>query len=280
MLTTPSAPSTSPNFFGASVSGRLQGTQPTRSIWTIEADFIIGSPGYDVTQNAARNLAGGAQIVEAASSPSRFRPPTTVTTQIGVGTPFAPFSINATTPANLQIFVFGSTTTTPNFMPVTDIDPATVEVNGVAFPNATLVQDPNTANYLNGIPDAIITISPRVGTQPGHRHGHITITGKTLATSPLPNLTWTGTATRDRHRRLGDTGRRRRRRRPDRPGPRDHVRLDLRGQSVHAVAHRTLGPQLPADPALRRPPAVSAAARASASGSTRSTTPARPSDRT
>ncbi len=67
-----------------------------------------------------------------------------ITTQIGVGTPFAPFSINATTPADLQIYVFGvaATATTPAFMPVTDIDPTTVIVNGVAFPNATLVEDP------------------------------------------------------------------------------------------------------------------------------------------
>ena len=46
-------------------------------------------------------------------------------------------------------------------MPVTDIDPTTVTVNGVAFPTATLVGDPNKANWHNGIQDAIITITPR-----------------------------------------------------------------------------------------------------------------------
>ena len=104
-------------------------------------------------------------------------------------------TINATTPTTLQIYVFGSTATTPNFMPVTDIDPTTVKVNGVAFPGATLVQDPDTANYLNGIPDAIITISPRALAEPGQRldddHDHGPDTGH----SPLPNYTWTGTAT-------------------------------------------------------------------------------------
>ncbi len=46
-----------------------------------------------------------------------------ITTTIGVNTPFVPFSINATTPANLQIYVFGTTTASGTFEPVTDIDP-------------------------------------------------------------------------------------------------------------------------------------------------------------
>src|SRR5262249_45918163 len=65
----------------------------------------------------------------------------------------------------------------------------------VAFPNATLQQDPNTANYLNGIPDAIITISPRSALGLTSGLNNITITGQTLPTSPLANQTFTGTAT-------------------------------------------------------------------------------------
>ncbi len=128
----------------------------------------------------------------------------TVTTQIGVGTPFAPFSINATTPAALQIFVFGSltTATTPAFMPVTDIDPTTVVVNGVPFPNATLTPDPNTANHLNGgIVDAIITITPRANLNLPNGNVNITISGKTLAASTLPNFTWERHSVGRRHRR-------------------------------------------------------------------------------
>src|SRR5262249_24082247 len=157
LLTTPSSPATSPNFFGASVSSRVQDTTVTADGDSF-ADFIIGAPGYDIAQNATRNLAGGALIVQGGLIKLPIPVTSQATTQIGVGTPFAPFSINATTPASLQIFVFGSLTTTPAFMPVTDIDPTTVVVNGVAFPNATIQQDPNTGNYLNGIPDAIITI--------------------------------------------------------------------------------------------------------------------------
>ena len=193
VLTTPGSPSTSPNFFGSSLSSRIQDTTFTADGDSI-ADFIAGSPGYDITQNAARNLAGGAQIVEGGLVTLPIPTVNTVTTQIGVGTPFAPFSINATTPANLQIFVFGSTTTNPTFKPVTDINPATVTVDGVAFPGATIQQDPNTANYLNGIPDAIITINPRSALKLPTGTDTITITGQMLATSPLFGFTWTGSA--------------------------------------------------------------------------------------
>ena len=70
-----------------------------------------------------------------------------------------------------------------------------LSVRGIAFPGATLVQDPNTNNYLNGIPDAIITINPRSLLNLKNGLNVITITGQTLASSPLPNFTWTGTAT-------------------------------------------------------------------------------------
>ncbi len=194
VLSTTASPSTSPNLFGSSVSGRLQTTTNTADA-DDEGDFIVGSPGYDVTQSATRVNAGGAQIVEGGLITVPIPTSNKVTVQIGVGTPFAPFSINATTPANLPIYVFGSLATTPNFMPVTDINPATVTVNGVAFPGATIQQDPDTANYLFGIPDAIITISPRASLKLPNGVDTITITGQTLATSPLPNFTWTGTAT-------------------------------------------------------------------------------------
>ena len=199
--TTPTSQSTSPPFFGASVSSRIQGTQTNTVDLDNEADFIIGAPGYDVTQNSTDALAGGAQIVQSGFLTVPIPAANTVTTQIGVGTPFAPFSINATTPTTLQIFVFGSTTTTPSFMPVTDIDPTTVVVNGVAFPNATLTADPNAANHLNGIVDAIITISPRANLNLANGTVIITISGKTLAASTLPNFTWKGSATVDGHRR-------------------------------------------------------------------------------
>jgi hypothetical protein len=194
LLSTPGSPAGTPNFFGASVSSRFQDTNFTADGDSF-ADFIIGAPGYDITQNSSRLLAGGAEIVQGGLISVPIPAALTVTTQIGVGTPFAPFNISGTTPSNLPIYVFGSTTTTPNFMPVTDINPATVTVNGVAFPTATIQQDTDTGNYLNGIPDAIITISPRSALNLPNGVDVITIKGQTLSTSPLPNYTWTGTAT-------------------------------------------------------------------------------------
>ena len=196
VMTTPAVP-TSNTFFGASVSGRVQGTQLFTVDQDKEADFVIGAPGYNALGLPANVLAGGAQIVESGFLQVPIPASNTIVAQIGVNTPFAPFSINATTPAALQIFVFGvpATASTPQFSPVTDIDPTTVKVDGIAFPNATLVADTNTANHLNGIVDAIITISPRSALNLPSGSVKITIAGKTLTSSPLPNFTWTGSAT-------------------------------------------------------------------------------------
>ena len=193
-LTTPGVTGAN-TFFGSSLSGRLQGTQRNTVDLDNEADFIIGSPGYTATGSTPSYL-GGAQIVESGFLQVPIPQSNTVTVPIGVGAPFAPFSISATTPSTLQIYVFGSTATTPNFMPVEDINPATVKVNGIAFPNATITQDPDKANYIpDGIPDAIITISPRSSLNLSNGSQQFTVTGQTLSSSPLPNYTWTGTAT-------------------------------------------------------------------------------------
>jgi hypothetical protein len=194
LLSTPASPTTSPAFFGASVSSRIQTTSFTADSDS-KQDFIIGAPGYDVNPSLGRTLAGGAMIIQGGLVTVPIPASNQITTQIGVGTPFAPFSINASTPANLQIYVFGTTAANGGFQPVRDINPSTVVVNGIAFPTATLTPDPNTANWVNGIQDAIITITPRssLGLTAGTRT--ITISGGVRATSPLVGKTWTGSAT-------------------------------------------------------------------------------------
>jgi hypothetical protein len=188
-------PPAAPNFFGASLSSRFQAGQQFTADGDSISDFIIGAPGYNVNDSAARAEAGGGLIIQGGLITVKIPSAGSIITNIGVGTPFAPFSINATTPAALQIFVFGTTSVTPNFMPVDDINPSTVVVNGHAFPNATLQQDPNTNNYIpDGIPDAIITISPRSALNLSPGTTTITISGSTLPTSPLPGRTWTGSA--------------------------------------------------------------------------------------
>ena len=119
-----------------------------------------------------------------------------ITTTIGVGSATGPFTINNTTPAAVPIYVFGTTSVTPSFMPVTYINAATVTVNGVPFPTASLKQDPDTGNYVpDGIPDAIITITPVTALHLSPGVQTITISGSTLSTSPYGVETWTGSAT-------------------------------------------------------------------------------------
>jgi hypothetical protein len=183
---------TSPAFFGASVSGRLATTNQTVTADNdLLGDFIIGAPGYGAT--TSRTQSGGGFIVEGGLISLPIPPTTGITTQIGVGQPFGPFTVNATTPAALNIYVFSTTSTTPPFNPVTDIDPTTITVNGVAFPNATISQDPVDENN-DGIPDAIVTITPRSNIGLTNSTTSLTISGKTLSSSPLPNQTFTGTA--------------------------------------------------------------------------------------
>ncbi|MFI5459969.1 MAG: hypothetical protein ACHRXM_31500 [Isosphaerales bacterium] len=62
LLTTPSS---GPAFFGASVSSRFQNGQAFTADGDNRSDFIIGAPGYDVTQTSANELQGGALIVQA-----------------------------------------------------------------------------------------------------------------------------------------------------------------------------------------------------------------------
>jgi hypothetical protein len=63
VLTTAGSPSGTPSFFGASVSSRFQDTSVTFDSSSF-AGFVIGAPGYDVSQNSSRTLGGGAMVVE------------------------------------------------------------------------------------------------------------------------------------------------------------------------------------------------------------------------
>src|SRR5512135_1964874 len=95
----------SPAFLGASVSGR-EPFLPYSTTTTADSDriddFIIGAPGYSITNG--RTLDGGVFILQGAFFPLQVPVSTAITTQIGVGQAFsAPFTVNATTPANLDI---------------------------------------------------------------------------------------------------------------------------------------------------------------------------------
>jgi hypothetical protein len=192
-------------FFGASISG---GTAASGQTTTADndnlSDFIIGAPGYNIsgvtTGSSNRALAGGAFILEGAfipvNIPSSPQITTPITTEIGVGTPFSTngvFTVNATTPQALQIFVFSNATISSPFAPVSQINLTSIEVNGVAFPNATIAADAVDENR-DGIPDAIITISPRSNIGLITNTLTLTIQGTTFPTGLNANKAWNGTA--------------------------------------------------------------------------------------
>lgn len=172
--------------FGAAVSGRLISSGQTRTAdGDLLGDFIVGAPGFTVINSA--NLAGAGLIVEGAAISNLVGiPPASnvITTQIVQidGATTVPYSISATTPNDVRIYVTSASTPGGGtFNPVTDIDPTTIVVNGVAFPNATVAANPANATQ------AIITISPRSSLNLPSGISTFTVTGLTTAAASSPN---------------------------------------------------------------------------------------------
>jgi hypothetical protein len=187
---TSSVPTTQ-NFVGTSVSSTLITNGAGRTVdGDSLPDLIIGAAGFSLT--SGRINAGAGFVLESAFFRLGVPVSTAITTTIGVGTATPPFVVNATTPNALQIFVFSNATV--DFEPVRDINPATIVVNGVPFPNATVTADPVDENN-DGIQDAIVTITPRSALNLTTATTSLTITGRILPTSPLANRRFTGTAT-------------------------------------------------------------------------------------
>ena len=179
--------------FGASVSGRLLSSGQTRTAdGDLLGDFVVGAPGFTIINSA--NLAGAGMIVEGARiADSVGIPPASnvIVAQIVKidESTTAPFVINATTPAAMTIVLAGGTTPGgQTFNPATDIDPTTIVVNGVAFPNATIAVDPSNPNQ------AILTISPRSSLNIPSGVSTLTVSGRTLATAPAANQPFSATA--------------------------------------------------------------------------------------
>jgi hypothetical protein len=183
-------------FLGASVSGGAVATGQTTTIDNSGlAGMILGAPGFNVNGAATNTLAGGGFILQGALLPVNIPINVGITTQIGVGVPISTtgvFTVNGAA-ATLNIFVFSNATISPPFAPVTQILPGSIKVNGIAFPNATIAQDPVDENK-DGIPDAIITIAPVAALNLTTATTSLTITGLTRPTGANANKTWGGTA--------------------------------------------------------------------------------------
>jgi hypothetical protein len=192
LITVPSGANGSigPAALGSSVSGRLTIPGQTR---TLDADslgdLIIGAPGYSLATpgsnppSSSRNAAGAVfglegTFLQLGPAGTGNGTNASITTTIGVNSQSAPFSVDASK-TSLLIYVFDTT----GFVASTDINPATIVVNGVAYPNATL-----TAG--NGF--AIITITPVSALGLTNGTNTITISGTTTAAAGA--LTFTGSA--------------------------------------------------------------------------------------
>ncbi|MDB5350056.1 MAG: repeat protein [Planctomycetota bacterium] len=185
-----SQPSASPNFLGASVSGRLSTNSAGKTVdGDPVGDFVIGAPGFAL--NPARVNAGGGFLLEGAFVPLPNVVSTAITSPIGVGKALGPFAINATTPADLTIFILSAGSNTPGFSPSTDIDPTTITVNGIPLP------DPTTFTAVadqdgDGIPDASFVFSPRSLLNLPNGTVTFTVNARTNSTSPLGLRRYTG----------------------------------------------------------------------------------------
>ena len=247
-----------------------------------EADFIIGAPGYDATQNAARANAGGALIVQGGLITVRSRrQPGTV--QIGVGTPVRAVQHqrdHAGQPCRSTSSARRPPRPTSCRSPISI--PTTVKVNGVAFPNATISKTPTPARteFPQRHPGRHHHDQPAVGAEPGQRRRHDHDHRPDARHLAAAQLHLDGHGHGHRHRRLGHSdhcrwspasrpARSRDRRTSRRSGPTSIRRRSPRFRPSTISRFR-----------LRRPCSSSCRRRASASGSTATTTPARRSGRT
>ena len=186
-----SQPAGNPNFLGSSVGGLLGTNNQGRTVdGDTSSDFVIGAAGFAL--NSGRLGAGGAYLLEGAFVPLPNVVSTAITSPIGVGKALPPYSINATAPADLQIFVLSAGSNTADFEPFRDIDPTTLTVNGLAVPDPTTWRQ-ETDQDGDGIPDASFVFSPRSLLNLPNGNVTFTVAGRTLSTSPFPNRRYTGT---------------------------------------------------------------------------------------
>ncbi len=173
---------------GSSVSGLWRARTPTRA--TVDNDNLA-----DVLIGAAGGTQGGAAyLIEGAFIPLQTPDSNVIITQIGVDTLPTnpqPYDVDGTSTSPLSIYVL-SVASIPgggSFRPLTDIVAGTIVVNGVSFPTATI--QPSVPADINndGIPDALVQVSPRSSLFSANGLSTLTITGQTTS-----NQTWQGSA--------------------------------------------------------------------------------------
>jgi len=177
---------------GQSVSGYFRSqTGSTRTVDNDNlADVMTGVPGQ--SGGGAAFLTQGFYLNQQMVTPKS----NVIVTDIGVDalpTAPQPYRISATTPSTVNIFVLSVPATgTPSgqaFAPLTQIVASSVVVNGVSFPNATISATSPADINNDGIPDALVQISPRSALNLQNGSGTLTIAGLTNT-----NQRWQGSA--------------------------------------------------------------------------------------
>jgi len=154
------------------------------------ADFAIGAEAFGL--GSPRILSGSAYLLQGRFIPLANPTGGQASGISGIDGVFGnpPLTIPLTNPANtIQIFV-NSSSGPPIFAPVTDINPQTLVINGIpaaSFASVTVTPDTVDRNG-DGIPDAIITVSPRsaLNLVVGNNQ-NFTVSGRTRATAANPN---------------------------------------------------------------------------------------------
>jgi hypothetical protein len=177
---------------GHSVSGYLR--PQTFSSRTVDNDnlfdVLTGVPG--LSGGGAGFLTQGFFLNQQMVTPKS----NVIVTDIGVDalpTAPQPYRISATTPSTVNIFVLSvpatGTPTGQAFAPLTQIVASSIVVNGVSFPNATVSATSPADINNDGIPDALVQISPRSFLNLQNGSSNLTIAGLTNT-----NARWQGSA--------------------------------------------------------------------------------------
>ncbi len=96
-----------------------------------------------------------ALLSASAVTAAKAHPLEVISTQIGVGTPSAPFVVNATKPNQLNIYVFGERIGSHAFRPLEDISRKEVVINGVTFKDVKIRKGPPArAGTASGTPSS------------------------------------------------------------------------------------------------------------------------------
>jgi hypothetical protein len=163
-------------------------------------DFVIGAPQFSpTTAPGGPQFAGSVFALEgsfvplAIPTPAIQIPAVIVVGTNAAATPPFPVTLGA---ASLTFLVLDTVVAgKPVLHPFRDIDPTSITINGVTFTDGQIKFSNAGPLTGTGIDDALITVTPQSALNLVAGLQTLTVTGRTLATSPNPNEVWGGSTT-------------------------------------------------------------------------------------